>query len=203
MKTIKNNLRNIVIVLLIVIFVALSFKKVYTSDTLIPNLEPYPDSLYYSVPAWNFVHDNGFSMKTQNIVIKQQTPPLYGMYLIPFFALFKNVRSFYYANMILLIGIIIFFGLIVDKIFSGNKIYKGFLILFLGFFLVTNFYFYSIPQLLMAEPITLFLVTLGIYLYVSENSLIKTFISGQLGFLFILVKLSNVPYSAIFTILFF
>lgn len=184
-------------------FVFLSFKKVNTSDTLIPNLEPYPDSLYYSVPAWNFVHGNGFSMKTQNTVIKQQTPPLYGIYLIPFFALFNNVRSFYYANMILLISVIILFALIIDKIFFGKKIYKGILILFLGFFLVTNFYFYSISQLLMAEPITVFLVTLGIYLYVSETSILYTLIAGQIGFLLIMVKLSNIPYAAILSILFF
>lgn len=203
MKIIENNLRKIVFLLLIVIFIFLSFKKVKSSDTLIPNLEPYPDSLYYSVPAWNFVHGNGFSMKTQNIIIKQQTPPLYGIYLIPFFALFKNVRSFYYANMILLIGVIILFVLIIDKIFSGKKIYKGILILFLGFFLVTNFYFYSIPQFLMAEPITVFLVTLGIYLYVSETSILYTLIAGQIGFLLILVKLSNLPYTAVLSMLFF
>ena len=202
MKIIKNNFRKIVLLLLIITFIFLSFKKVDSSDTLIPNLEPYPDSLYYSVPAWNFVHGDGFVMKTQNTIIKQQTPPLYGIYLIPFFALFNNVRSFYYANMILLIGVIILFTLIIDKIFSGNRIYKGILTLFLGFFLVTNFYFYTIPQLLMAEPITIFLVTLGIYLYVSEAGILYTLIAGQIGFLLILVKLSNIPYTAVLSILF-
>ena len=202
MKIIKNNFRKIVLLLLITTFIFLSFKKVDSSDTLIPNLEPYPDSLYYSVPAWNFVHGDGFVMKTQNTIIKQQTPPLYGIYLIPFFALFNNVRSFYYANMILLIGVIILFTLIIDKIFSGNRIYKGILTLFLGFFLVTNFYFYTIPQLLMAEPITIFLVTLGIYLYVSEAGILYTLIAGQIGFLLILVKLSNIPYTAVLSILF-
>jgi len=203
MKIIEKHFRNIVFLFLIIIFVFLSFKKVNSSDTLIPNLEPYPDSLYYSVPAWNFVHGSGFSMKTQNTVIKQQTPPLYGIYLIPFFTLFNNVRSFYYANIILLIGTIIFFGLIIDKIFSGNKIYKGFLIFFLGFFLVTNFYFYSIPQLLMAEPITIFLVALGIYLYISKVNILNTLVAGQIGFLLIMVKLSNLPYAGILSILFF
>ena len=203
MKIIEKYFRNIVLLLLIIIFIFLSFKKVNTSDTLIPNLEPYPDSLYYSVPAWNFVHGNGFLMKTQNIIIKQQTPPLYGIYLIPFFALFNNVRSFYYANMILLIGVIILFALIIDKIFSGKKIYKGFLIFFLGFFLVTNFYFYSIPQLLMAEPITIFLVTLGIYLYVSKTSILYALIAGQISALLMMVKLSNIPYAAILSVLFF
>ncbi len=196
-------MKNIVIVLLITIFVLLSFKKVYTSDTLIPNLEPYPDTLYYSIPAWNFVHGNGFVMKTQDTVIKQQTPPLFGLYLIPFFAFFKDIRSFYFANIFLSILTIILFVNIIDKIFSGKTLYKGILTLFLGFFLVTNFYFYSMPQLLMAEPFTLFLVTLGIYLYVSKPSNFKTFLSSQLGFLLILVKLSNVPYSVIFAILFF
>lgn len=203
MKIIEKYFKNVVILLLIVVFVFLSFKKVNSSDTLIPNLEPYPDSLYYSVPAWNFVHGNGFSMKTQNIVIKQQTPPLYGIYLIPFFTLSNNVRSFYYANIILLIGAIIFFGLTIDKIFTGKKIYKGILIFFLGFFLVTNFYFYSIPQLLMAEPITIFLVILGMYLYFSEANTFKTLLAGQISFLLMMVKLSNLPYAAILSTLFF
>ena len=196
-------MKNFVLVILISIFVLLSFKKVYTSDTLIPNLEPYPDTLYYSVPAWNFVHGDGFVMKTQDTVIKQQTPPLLGIYLVPFFFLFKDIRAFYFANMILSISTIIFFVFAIDKIFPGKALYKGALTFFLGFFLVTNFYFYSMPQLLMAEPLTLFLVTLGIYLYVSENNLFKTFVSSQLGILLVLVKLSNVPYSLIFTILFF
>ncbi|MEK7634153.1 MAG: hypothetical protein AAB437_04895 [Patescibacteria group bacterium] len=203
MKVIEKYLKIISLVLLIVIFLFLAFKKVGSSDTLIPNLEPYPDSLYYSVPAWNFVQGNGFVMKTQNTIIKQQTPPLYGIYLIPFFALFKNIRSFYYANMILLTGVIFLFVLIIDKIFSGKKIYKGILIFFLGFFLVTNFYFYSIPQLLMAEPITIFLMTLGIYLYISEANIFNTLLAGQISFFLILVKLSNLPYAAVLLILFF
>ena len=203
MKVIEKYLKIISLVLLIVIFLFLAFKKVGSSDTLIPNLEPYPDSLYYSVPAWNFVQGNGFVMKTQNTIIKQQTPPLYGIYLIPFFALFKNIRSFYYANMILLTGVIFLFVLIIDKIFSGKKIYKGILIFFLGFFLVTNFYFYSIPQLLMAEPITIFLMTLGIYLYISEANIFNTLLAGQISFFLILLKLSNLPYAAVLLILFF
>lgn len=203
MKIIEKYSRTIILIILVTIFIFLSFKKVNTSDTLIPNLEPYPDSLYYSTPAWNFVHGNGFLMKTQDVIIKQQTPPLYGIYLIPFFALFNNIRSFYYANMILLIGVIFLFTLIVDRIFSGNKIYKEILIFFLGFFLVTNFYFYTIPQLLMAEPITIFLVTLGIYLYVSKVSILYTLLAGQIACLLMMVKLSNIPYSAVLSILFF
>ena len=196
-------IHNIVLLALIVIFVFLSFKKVNSSDTLIPNLEPYPDSLYYSIPAWNLVQGNGFVMKTQNTIIKQQTPPLYGLYLTPFFALFNDPRSFYYANMILLIGVIILFISIVNQVFSGDKIYKGLLSFVLGFFLVTNFYFYTIPQLLMAESITIFLVTLGVFLYVSKPSNIKTFLSGQVAFLLIMVKLSNIPYAAVLSILLF
>ena len=203
MKIISKNINKIVILLLIGIFAILSFKKIYSSDTLVPNLEPYPDSLYYSVPAWNFVHGNGFVMKTQNTIIKQQTPPLYGIYLTPFFALFKDARSFYFANMILAVASIIFFVLIIETMFVGKGLYKAVLIFFLGFFLVTNFYFYTIPQLLMAEPITIFLVTLGIYLFVSKPTILKTLIAGQIGFLLILVKLSNLPYGILLTIMFF
>ncbi len=196
-------MKKIVLVLLISLFVLLSFKKIYTSDTLVPNLEPYPDSLYYSVPAWNLVQGNGFVMKTQGVTIKQQTPPLLGIYLIPFFYLFKDVRSFYFGNMLLSILTIYLFVEIIDKIFAGESFYKNILSGFLGFFLITNFYFYSMPQLLMAEPITIFIVTLGIFLYVSKPNNFKSFLSGQLGFLLILIKLSNVPYSVIFTLLFF
>lgn len=202
MKLLEKNIQRIVIILLITIYILLAFKKIYSSDSLIPNLEPYPDSLYYSVPAWNFVHGDRFEMKTQKTILKQETPPLYGIYLVPFFALSNDPRSFYFANMLLAIGSIIIFTRTTRKIFGGEDVYGGFLTFFLGFFLVTNFYFYTIPQLLMAEPITLFLIVLGIFLLVADITLPIILLASQLGVLLILVKFSNIPLALIFSCLY-
>lgn len=193
----KNTRLILVIVFLLLVFLPLSFKKFLTSDTLIPNLEPYPDSLYYSLPAWNFTQREGFVFKTQEVVIKQQTPPLYGLYLAPFFALSHDVRSFYLANMLLMFGTIIFFVLTVNKFFKEKSIFNYLLTFILGFFLVTNFYFYNMSQLLMAEGVTLFLLTLGLYLFISKASIKKAVIAGLIPTLLMLTKLSNLPFAAV------
>jgi hypothetical protein len=134
----------------VIVYLALAFKNPFKINNLISNLEPSPDVFYYSVPAWNLVHGNGFKMKAFEIEISGLSTPLYGFYLSPFFLLFNDVRSYYYANLLLcFISLFLFFKL--TEIFLGKE--KWFLNFGLGLVLVTNFYFYNLPTLLMAENI--------------------------------------------------
>jgi hypothetical protein len=113
----------LILVFLIFVAISLAWKEPFKLTNSIANLDPNPDTLYYSVPAWNLIHGWGFRMMAYGKEIMQGVPPLYGIYLVPFFAIFNDVRSYYYANLILLAGSIFVFLLIVEKVFqkSGSK----------------------------------------------------------------------------------
>lgn len=177
------------------IYLLLSFKYIFRPTSLIGNLEPYPDSLYYAVPAWNVARGNGWGMFTSQYHSSLVTPPLYSLYLIPFFWLISDVRVFYAANMLLGIGSLGLLILIFKQVLSKRK--STLLAASVGgFFYVTNFYIYTIPSLLMAENITLFLVMVGIWSTVTQ----KKWLAGWIPVLLLLVKFSNFPLSAIFAL---
>ena len=181
--------------ILIVIFVVLAYKSPYSDRTLISNLEPYPDTLYYSTPAWNVVHGKPFSMTFNNYTIKLETPPLYSIYLIPFFVVTGDVRSYYYANLLLAIATIIIFIKAMRILFSG--VYSVILVSFLGFLYVTNYSMYTLPSLLMAENLSLFLVSVGIYLLVAKPSSKTAIFSPITSSCLVLTKLSNIPFAIV------
>ncbi len=186
---------------LVTIYIVMAFKNPYSVRSLIPNLEPYPDTLYYSSPAWNIVQGKGFVMEAFDFRSKIATPPLYTLYLVPFFALFNDVRSFYFANLLLGIGSLLLFISITYKLFYKD-LYDGLIIAILAFFFATNFYIYTLPSLLMAENITLFLSLYMLYLLVLPETKKQSAIAGALGVAVTLVKFSNVPLTAIFYLLY-
>ncbi|CAN5178307.1 hypothetical protein BH09PAT2_BH09PAT2_00120 [soil metagenome] len=130
-------------------------------------------------------------MQSFDYVSKIITPPLYTLYLIPFFAIFHDVRSFFIANMLLAFGSIGFFVLISRKLFKGSI--RIATIIFMGFFLVTNVYFYIQTSLLMAENITFFLSMVGMYLCIDGYTQKKAIAAGIMGTLLVLIKFANIP----------
>lgn len=98
------------VLFLCLVYFLLAFKNPFKTNSLVSNLEPYPDTLYYSVPAWNLVNGRGFKMSAYGHEIKKITPPIYSLYLIPFFALFGDIRSYYFANLLLSFVSILVFG---------------------------------------------------------------------------------------------
>lgn len=156
----KNNFF-IVLVFLILVYLGLAFKNPFGDSSLISNLEPYPDTLLYSFPAWNWVKGNGWKMAVAEKEIVTSVPHTYGYFLVPFFKIFNDIRAFYVANIVLGLGTIIFFGLALNNILKKNKF---FIIGFFGFLLVTNFYFFNQPQLVMAEMVNYFFVSVFLYL---------------------------------------
>jgi len=178
----------IVWLFLFLILVALAWKEPFKLTNSIANLDPNPDTLYYSIPAWNFVHGWGFKMMAYGKEIVQGVPPLYGIYLIPFFAAFADVRSFYFANLILMAGTIYMFLLIAKRIYKDFKI-----VVLLGFILVTNFYVYNLPQLLMAENPLLLLTLVGLYLLLLPISIKNLILIAICCILLWLTKMSAFP----------
>ncbi|MEI7962138.1 MAG: hypothetical protein WCI04_07420, partial [archaeon] len=100
----------IIFTILSVIFVVLAWKFPFKTTSLVSNLEPGPDTFYYSVPAWNFVHGQGFKMEAYGVSKPLGVKPLYGIFLIPFFAIANDVRVYVYAN--LMLGLISLFLLL-------------------------------------------------------------------------------------------
>lgn len=149
------------LVVCILIYLTLAFKNPFGDNSLISNLEPYPDTLLYSIPAWNWVRGNGWNLGVGEKIIKISVPNTYGYLLVPLMWIFGDIRSFYFTNLILCISGLVFFMLALKNFFGVKKWY---LIGFLGFLLTTNFYFFNQPQLVMAENVNYFLV--GMLLYI-------------------------------------
>ncbi len=189
------------LLMLVTGYILLAYKAPYSTRTLVPNAEPFPDTLYYGNPAWNAAQGNGFVMKALDYESKIITPPLYSIYLIPFFAVFDDVRSFYFANILLGVGSLVLFTLTIRKLFNDGF---GLLVTaFLGLLYITNFYIYYIPSLLMAENITIFVSMIAVFLLVDDVNKKNTILAGITGTALSLIKLSNLPLSAAFYFLYF
>ncbi len=193
----KKNKFKVTLIVLWLVFVSLSFRNPFNNRSILPNLEPYNDSLYYSLPTINFLKGKGFVMSAFGREVTNLVPPLYSIYLLPFFAIFQNIRIFYIANMILALGSIYFFCKSCKIIFKNN-----FIVLFLGGILVTNFYFYNLPSLLMAENPTIFLTIFSFYLLISKKSKRNVILAGILGVIFWLIKSSNLSLGIVFYLLY-
>ena len=160
----------LVLLMLGSLFLALAWRKPFETNTLVANLEPFPDTFYYSVPAWNWLQGRGYKMAYEGMEIARAVPPLYGIYLVPFFKVWGDVRSYYFANILLCLGSIVLFVSLVDKFFEDSKI-KASLVFLTGLILVTNFYFYNLPTLLMAENIQIFLILIAVNLLMRDLNL--------------------------------
>lgn len=195
----KKNAFFLIFLLCSFVYLLLSFKNPFGVRSLVSNLEPYPDTLFYSVPAWNLINGNGFKMSVFGIEIRSIVPPIYGLFLTPFFKIFGDVRSFYFANVILGLISIYFFNLITKKLFKDN----WYITLGLGLLLITNFYFYNLPSLLMAENISVTVVLIMFYLLISKISIKNTVFLSFFTIVLGLIKFSNVALMPIFFILYF
>lgn len=202
MKTVvsllKKNKLFFGLMFLFLVYFALAYKNPFNEKSLVPNLEIYPDSFFYAYPSWNLVNGNSFKMEIDGMTFKNIVPPSYGIFLIPFFIVFNDIRSFYFANFVLAIISIVFFFLIVKKIFKNNL--TTFILIGI---LVTSYYFYTLPQFIMAENITLpvFLMLFWMLLQpISTGNIIKF---STLNVVFILIKMSNLPIFIILAFLYF
>ena len=149
------------VVICFLIYLALAYKNPFKDNNLISNLEPYPDTILYSFPAWNFVRGNGWNLGVGEKIVDITVPNTYGILLVPLMWVFNDIRSFYFTNLIFGVGALMFFMLALKNFFGKEKWY---LIGYLGFLLATNFYFFNQPQLVMAENVNYLLVAMFLYL---------------------------------------
>jgi len=150
----------LLIVSLLFVYILLAFKNPFADNSLISNIEPYPDTLLYAYPSWNWVNNGDWSLSAWGKEVRVSVPNTYGYYLTPFYKMFGDIRSFYIANIFLGIGAIVFFGLALRNLLGDKKWY---IVAYSGFLLVTNFYFFNKPQLAMAENVNYLLVSIFIY----------------------------------------
>ncbi len=188
------------LVALLGVFFLLFYRAPYSNRTLVGNLEPYPDTLFYSQPAWNMIHGNGYVMEAYGYKTKIVTPPIYTFYLAPFFAAFDDIRSFYVANIILALISLGTFLAIIRKVFSGK--YSNILMVTGGFLYLTNFYVFTLPTLLMAENITITLFLVMLYFLVEKITVRNSIIAGIIGIVLLGVKFSNLPLTATFYLIY-
>ncbi len=149
------------LIICVAIYLALAYKNPFNDNSLIANLEPYPDTILYSFPAWNWVRGNGWNLGVNEKIVDITVPNTYGVLLVPLMWIFKDIRSFYFTNLIFGIGALVFFMLALNNFFGKEKWY---LIGFLGFLLASNFYFFNQPQLVMAENVNYLLISVFLYL---------------------------------------
>jgi hypothetical protein len=197
----KISYLSILIVVFAFIFIILAYKNPFSAQSTLANLEPYPDTLYYGYPAWSFVHGDGFAMRYGSIATKIIVPPVYSIYLVPFFLIVNDIRVFYLANMLLALASLILLMKVLQTIFGESRGAK-FTLFISGLLYVTSFYIFTLPSLLMAENITLFLVTVGLYLFVSPVRRYTYVLMGCVMALLVLVKFSNFPITLAFSTLF-
>lgn len=181
-------------IFILVFFLAL--KNPYDTQSLVPNLEPYPDSLFYSYPAMNLLQAGEMTMKTSTVSPTQVTPPGFTLFLVPFFAARGEVLDFFLGQILLLIGAVTFFILLIRRLFPQHL----FLHLVLGILFVTNFYIFTMPSLLMAELITVTVLLGALYLFsVQQSGKTAGIIAGACVFLSF-IKFSNAPLSIVLAI---
>jgi len=176
----------LVLVLGVVIYLGLAYKSPFGDNSLISNLEPYPDTILYSFPAWNWARGNGWNLGVADKIVKISVPNTYGYFLAPFLKVFGDIRAFYIANVVLGLGAIVFFGLALKNIFKKNKWY---IVGYSLFLLVTNFYFFNQPQLAMAENANYFLV--AVFLFFLSLKFKWIYLIPMLIFVTVSLKLKN------------
>jgi len=182
--------RFIIFVFLSLVYLSLAYKNPFKDNSLIPNLEPSPDVFYYSVPAWNLVHEKGFKMEAFGIEISGLSTPLYSLCLAPFFLIFNDVRSYYFANLLLCFISIFLFLKLMEVFFEKEKWLLKFS---LGLVLVTNFYFYNLPTLLMAENLLIPLTLAAVILTLKKLNLSNFVLNLIVMIMLVFTKVSSFP----------
>ncbi len=172
----------------IILYLLLIYKDPFSERTLIPNFEPQPDTFNYIDPALNLVKGKSFNLNRDGRIRVQAVPPLYSLSLMPMFLLKKDPRMAYYANVILSLTSLLFFWLILQKVFINKFIVFSLLILY-----VTNYFIYWVPSLIMAENLTLTLFLISIFFILSKSGKISQILLAGLAIGLYATKYANIP----------
>ena len=172
------------------LFVLLLAKNPFSTRTLIPNFEPYPDTIHYINSAQSFIQGRGLQIWREGRELKTTVPPLYSLILIPIFLVNNDARMFYFVNVFLAIASFILFYLIIRKLITNNYLLITFVSLFLY---VTNYFIYWYPSLVMAENLTLFLFMGAIYLLLLPVTQKNVILAALISIAFYITKYASIP----------
>lgn len=175
------------------ILILLLFRDPFSERTLVANLEPYPDTFHYIVPARNFALGNGFSFSRGFGDLDLSVPPLYSFVLLPFYLITPAVQVYYFANVALTIAGFYFFYLALSFVTKNKWALAVGLLLY-----ATSFYISWYPEWAMAETLVLFLFNSALYLLTRKSSLRKFVGIGIVSALFYTTKYAYLPVALAF-----
>lgn len=203
LKIIYNHLKsNYLFYILTLVFTLLLFRNPYSTRTLIPNLEPFPDAMYYTTPQRCFLQGQNWKMcrlhNPEIEGIKTVIPPAYPLVLLPGYILNFDVRSFYFTNIFLaLVSLTLLYK--VSQNFFKNQQIIGLIL----FFYISNYFTYWYPTLAMAENLLIPLFLFSILLLQQSKLTIKIcMLAGLLAAGFYATKYAYAPLTLTFPIIF-
>jgi len=186
------------VILLFCLFGLLLARNPFSLRTLIPNIEPYPDSIHYISPALNFLHGNGFFVAREGRKMLPGVPPLYSGALLIGYLFNSDPRFFYCVNIFLAFASATLFLLLLKKTFSTQRALRFFLL----FLYVTSSLLYWYPEVAMAENLLLPEALLAIYLLLLKPKKSIAILISVLSISFYATKFASLPLSLIIPVLF-
>ncbi len=181
----------------IVLFALLLYKDPFSQRSLIPNLEPYPDTFNYLTPALNLVGGKGFNMNRGDKGVKPNVPPLYSLSLVPVFIIKQDPRMSYYTNVVLAFISLFFFWAILKKISDNRWIIYTTLILY-----ITNYFIFWVPSIVIAENLILTLSLIAIYFLPLEITLVNLTVISLIAVGLYATKFASLPISILIIMLY-
>lgn len=159
------------------LFFVLILKNPYSTRNLVANLEPFPDAQHYITAPLCFIKFNQWKLCRLNNPdlegTKPSVPPLYSISLLPFLFINHDPRTVYFVNLLFAFISLIFLRKLLDKLFKNFFITN-----IISVFLITNYFFYWVPTLAMAENLFLPLFFFGVYLLTQKTSKPNLFLAG-------------------------
>lgn len=172
----------------------LTLPSLISDKHILYNLEPYPDGLYYTLSAKNFIQTGKLVLEYNNIITAISQPPLYSVFLIFGYLFWNNPASFYLINTILLIISIFFLEKIILK-HTDSLVLK----ITTTTLLISHGYLFWLISVPMTENLALLLFILSLYTLTKEKIQKKAFILvTMLAMLLVLTRISLIPTALIF-----
>ncbi|MDD2823308.1 MAG: hypothetical protein PHQ59_04500 [Candidatus Daviesbacteria bacterium] len=151
----------------------LLLKNPYSDENIISDFLPLPDAIHYVTPARSLALGFGLNLYYEGRSASAAVPPLYSLYLAPYYLINNDARTYYFANVVLSLLSAVLFYLLLSKL-KLNPILKV-----LSFFaFCTNIALYWYPSAAMAENLFLFLYLLSVWLLISEVNKRNIIVAG-------------------------
>jgi hypothetical protein len=123
------------------------------------NLEPYPDGLFFVVPAWRFAHGQGMTVGLgERVILHPQVLPVYQYFLGVGFLLLRFESAWFWLNLLLGVSGVALLAVTLQRLFDKTWV----TLVGIGLFLLHGYVLW-LPSLPMAENLVLFLFLASIW----------------------------------------